>query len=204
MDTRKLCVGFSSATRVARFLLGNLEVSFEDAASGKVPSFVLTEEMLRIVDLLLERWRREEHEATLLTMHNGLRGATLVEAAGAGGLRDIKFLLARGVNLRFRFSEVGSNALEISAKNGHTAVVAELLVAGAGDDDPYILLKAAECAAKAGHSDIMTMLHAHSVPAESSFPQEQQERWEERRGLHKELAEIKRIQAERRRRSGAV
>jgi hypothetical protein len=31
--TRPLCVGFSSATRVARFQLGNLEVRFYDATT---------------------------------------------------------------------------------------------------------------------------------------------------------------------------
>ena len=128
--TRPLCVGFSSATRVARFQLGNLEVSFYDEATKKMRVFVLSEETLRLVDLCLERWRREEHEAQLLTMNGGQLSATLVEAARAGGLRDVTLLIRLGADVNFAVHNY-STALMVSSLGGHLAIVTTLLDAGA-------------------------------------------------------------------------
>ena len=90
---------------------------------------MLSEETLRLIDLCLERWRREEHEARLLTMNEGVLGATLVQAAGGGGVRDTTFLLSRGANVNYGGGY--TNALVQSARNGHLAVVTALLNAGA-------------------------------------------------------------------------
>ena len=128
MATRPLCVGFSSATRVARFQLGNLEVSFKDA-TGKSCVFVLSEETLRLVDLNLERWRREEHEARLLTMNEGRLGVTLVQAAGGGGVRDTTFLLSHGADINYQHQYM--TPFTSAARNGHLTVATVLLDAGA-------------------------------------------------------------------------
>ena len=151
---RPLCVGFSSATRVARFQLGNLEVSFRDAG-GQTLTFVLTEEVLRLVDLNLERLRREEHEATLLTMHEGETGLTLWHAAGAGGLRDTVFLLARRANFHYWHSQAthSSSAVMQAALNGHLEVVTALM-----DRRVHRLDESFLCAATGGHTLIMGML----------------------------------------------
>ena len=132
-ETRKLCVGFSSATRVARFQLGSLEVSFYDEAAKRWRIFVLTEETVRKVDLNLERWRREEHEAVLLTMNGDNLGRTLWQAADAGGRRDITFLLSRGVDVNAVIYPCGLHctALFRASAEGHLEVVTLLLDAGA-------------------------------------------------------------------------
>ena len=80
---RPLVVGVSGASKAAREG-GNLEVTVETEEGPR--TFTLPWFFVRDVDALLERWRREEHEATLLTMNHGMLGATLCQAAGAGGL----------------------------------------------------------------------------------------------------------------------
>ena len=123
--SRPLFVGFSSASKAAREG-GDLEVTVQTARGPR--TFTLPWFFVRDVDALLERWRREEHEATLLTMNLGVLGDTLVEAAGAGGLRDTTFLLARGADVNAGWDDI---ALIASSRNGHLAVVAALLDAGA-------------------------------------------------------------------------
>ena len=153
MEVRKLCVGFSSATRVARFQEGNLEVSFLDEATGELLSFVLSPEALRRVDLYLERWRREEHEVRLLTMHRGELGWTLGVAAEAGGLRDTKFLLARGAPVNY--ADGNSTALELCATFGHLAVATVLVDAGAHRESRS---RALFYAAARGHTAVAELL----------------------------------------------
>ena len=86
--TRPLCVGFSSATRVARFQLGNLEVRFYDKASKRWCTFGLSGEGVRRVDRRVGRWRRDAHGAGLLTMNGGEVNVTFNQSAEAGALRD--------------------------------------------------------------------------------------------------------------------
>ena len=125
--SRPLFVGFGSASKVAREG-GDLEVTVQ-TARGPV-TFTLPWFFVRDVDALLERWRREEHEATLLNMNRGALGRTLGEAAAAGGLRDVTFLLARGVDVDYRYE--GITPLWRSAGEGHLQVTTALLDAGAG------------------------------------------------------------------------
>ena len=137
--SRPLFVGFSSASKVARDG-GDLEVTVQTAAGPCV--FTLPWFFVRDVDALLERWRREEHEARLLIINNGFLGATLVEAAEAGGLRDVTFLVARGADVNYRF--MNRTALEMASFRGHVAVVTVLLDAGAlGLEVDAALLEAA-------------------------------------------------------------
>ena len=125
--SRPLFVGFSSASKVAREG-GNLEVTV-DTEEGPV-TFTLPWFFVRDVDALLERWRREEHEARLLTMHGADLGWTLWDAARAGGLRDVTFLLSRGADVNSQ-GGMYENALCYAAGGGHLVIVTLLLDAGA-------------------------------------------------------------------------
>ena len=127
--SRPLFAGFSGASKQAREG-GDLEVTVE-TEEGPV-SFTLPWFFVRQVDALLERWRREEHEATLLTMNRGVLGATLCEAARAGGPRDATFLLARGADVNFEHRHENMTPLEHSAERGHLPEATLLLDAGAG------------------------------------------------------------------------
>lgn len=122
-------MGFSSTCRVARFQLGKLEVSWKDKKTGEWFSFTLEPELVRFIDLYLER---DKHEASLLTMNGGVLGLTLCEAVQAGGERDTAFLLSCGADVDYPLEYL--TALEWSAHNGHLSVVPVLLDAGAGDD----------------------------------------------------------------------
>ena len=123
-----LCVGFSRPCRTGREG-GDLEVTVDTASGPR--AFLLPWFFVRQVDALLELWRRQAHEATLLTM-NGELGQTLVEAARAGGLRDVSFLLANGAEVNYRVGGAWT-ALNDSARYGHLAVVELLLDAGAAN-----------------------------------------------------------------------
>ena len=126
--TRPSSLGFSSASKVAREG-GDLEVTVQTAEGPRV--FTLPWFFVRDVDALLERWRREEHEATLLNMNAGNLGATLLQAARLGALRDSTFLLARGADVTYQGGGPWT-ALNDASRNGHLAVVIALLDAGAG------------------------------------------------------------------------
>ena len=145
---RPLFVGFSSASRVAREG-GNLEVSVQTALGPRM--FTLPWFFVREVDALLERWRREEHEATLVTMNDGVMGRTLCEAAGAGGLRDVTFLLARGADME----HVHENWTPLlhSANGGHVAIATLLLDAGAVELNLALFFTA-----HSGHTHVAALL----------------------------------------------
>jgi len=145
---RPLFVGFSSACKQARDG-GNLEVTV-DAETGP-RTFLLPWFVVRQVDVLLESWRRQAHEASLLTMNNGVLGYTLAKAAAAGGLRDSAFLLAHGADVNHGNEHV--NPLRNAAYGGHLAVVRLLLDAGAGR-----LGRALQSAASSGHAAVGALL----------------------------------------------
>ena len=146
---RPLFVGFSSASKAAREG-GDLEVTVQTARGPR--SFTLPWFFVRDVDALLERWRREEHEATLLIMNGGVLGRTLVEAAKAGGLHDATFLLASGADVEYRHTHDWT-ALQWSAYFGHLAVVNLLLDSGAGRLDSALNLSAL-----GGHTHVAALL----------------------------------------------
>ena len=146
--SRPLFVGFSSASKAAREG-GDLELTVQTARGPR--TFTLPWFFVRDVDALLERWRREEHEAILLTINDGVLGATLVEAAEAGGVRDSTFLIAQGADVIYEHKN--DTALMVSSHNGHLAVVSVLLDAGAGDLD-YALF----CTSQNGHTGVVALL----------------------------------------------
>ena len=167
--SRPLFVGFSSASKVAREG-GDLDVTVQ-TARGPV-TFTLSWFFVRQVDALLERWRREKHEATLLTMNAGNLGATLVEAAAAGGVRDATFLLVRGADVDYL--HFGWTALPRSAQFGHLQMATVLLDAGAADVERGLLLATAmgrtavaalllDRGADVNHGDGMPLRHAISI-----------------------------------------
>ena len=148
---RPLFVGFSSASRPAREG-GDLEVTVLGKTRTGARVFTLPWFFVRQVDALLERWRREAHEAVLLTMNDGVLGETLIESAWAGGLRDVTFLLARGVDVNYEHVHLFT-ALSRSAQGGHLPVMTVLLDAGANDLH-WSLDFAAEC----GHTHCVALL----------------------------------------------
>ena len=94
MADARFCVGFSKACKQAREG-GGLPGYSGRVSRGRVLRPFLPPDIVRLIDALV---RRLEHEDTLLSMNGYDLGTTLCEAAAAGGLRDVHFLLARGVN----------------------------------------------------------------------------------------------------------
>ena len=143
MADARFCVGFSSACKQAREG-GGLPASVPLRSSrGRflpAPSCpFLPPDIVRLIDALV---RRLEHEDTLLRMNGGELGRTLCEKlARAGGLLDVRFLLARGADVETRTvyvdvdDEYNWSALEWAADAGHLSVCIALLDAGAGERD---------------------------------------------------------------------
>ena len=112
---------------------------------------------MRLIDALV---RRLEHEDTLLAMNGGELGTTLCQAAAAGGLLDVRFLLARGADLEAAASFTANNgmkyavtALRWSALHGHLAVASFLLDRGAQLHDGALLN-----AADGGYTAVVALL----------------------------------------------
>ena len=121
-DARPLSSGLAGCCKTAR-LGGGLPAS-EGDSDGIAPRPWLPPDMLRLIDALARRLEREEW---LRAMNGGLLGVTLWEAACAGGLRDVCFLLAAGADASY--SE--GSPLRGAAAGGHVAVMTALLDAGA-------------------------------------------------------------------------
>ena len=87
----RFCVGFSKACKQARE--GGGLPGGRVTSRGRALRPFLPPDIFRLIDALV---RRLEHEDTLLSMNGGNRGTTLCEAAFAGGVLDVRFLLAGG------------------------------------------------------------------------------------------------------------
>ena len=153
----RFCVGFSSACKQARE--GGGLPGYEGRTSrGRCLRPVLPPDIIRLIDALV---RRLEHEETLLSMNRGDLGWTLCEAAAAGGLRDVRFLLARGADVETLTNnddmEWGEDeewtALRWSALEGHLEVCVALLDAGAVDLDQSL-----RYSSYAGHTPVVALL----------------------------------------------
>jgi Ankyrin repeats (3 copies) len=160
MASGRLCVGFSSACKQAREG-GGLPATPERplfltsdglwARSAALP--YLPPDLVHLIDSLV---RRLEHEDVLLRMNGGVLGHTLCLASAAGGLLDVRFLLARGANTEFLMT--GPNGLQWSplewaARRGQCAA-AELLL----DSGARRLSDALTDAAVEGHADMIALL----------------------------------------------
>ena len=120
--TRPLSSGLAGCCKTAR-LGGGLPGS-EGGADSLAPRPWLPPDVLRLIDALARRLEREER---LRAMNGGMQGKTLVDAARAGGLCDVRFLLDRGADINFD----DCRPLRAAAVNGHVAVMTALLDADA-------------------------------------------------------------------------
>jgi Ankyrin repeats (3 copies) len=144
MADARFCVGFSKACKQAR--QGGGLPGYEGRVSrGRPLRPFLPPDLVRLIDALV---RRLEHEDTLLRMNGRDLGTTLCEAAAAGGLLDVRFLLARGANVEAwtEYTDVErDNAtfelspLEWSAVYGHVQVCIKLLDAGAEEREEALI-----------------------------------------------------------------
>ena len=137
MADARFCVGFSSACKQAREGGGlpGCEAGLTSELCIRPRRFWLPPDIVRLIDALV---RRLEHEDTLLSMNGGVLGATLCQASAAGGLRDVRFLLARGTDVEHMTAFVKEDgteglwtALDWSAHAGMLPVVTALLPASA-------------------------------------------------------------------------
>ena len=156
MADARLCVGFSSACKQAREGGGLPAYEPLRSSRGRCLRPFLPPDLVRLIDAMVLRL---EHEDRLLRMNGGELGTTLCGAAGAGGLLDVRFLLARGADVEATTVFVDGDgdhfwrtALAWAANSGHFRVCVELLDAGAVQDDE--LLQAAEV----GHTHIVALL----------------------------------------------
>ena len=149
MADARFCVGFSKACKQAREG-GGLPGYGGRASRGRALRPFPPPDIIRLIDALV---RRLEHEDTLLRMNGGVIGLTLSQASAAGGLRDVRFLLARGADVEststfvYEGQRLSMSALQWSAFHGHLAVVTALLDAGAVQKD--LALAVASRAARA-------------------------------------------------------
>ena len=157
MADARFCVGFSSACKQAREGGGLPGYEPSRSSRGRCLRPFLPPDIVRLIDALV---RRLEHEDTLLRMNGGWLGRTLCEAAAAGGLLDVRFLLLRGADVEattFHFTEscarLNWTPLFWAASAGHLAVLTTLIDAGAGD-----LEHALSIAAFGGQVAIATLL----------------------------------------------
>ena len=127
-DLRPLSSGLAGCCKTAR-LGGGLPAS-EGDADGLTQRPWLPHAILRLIDALARRLEREER---LREMNRGDMGRTLYNAAQAGGLHDVRFLLAEGADANY--SHNGSYPLSVAAGGGHVAVMTVLLDAGSRDID---------------------------------------------------------------------
>jgi len=109
---------------------------------------------VRLIDALARRLEREEQ---LREMNSGVLERTLYDAARAGGLRDVRFLLAAGADVNcFKLND--GYPLQAAARGGHVAVMTALLDAGARHVDGALRFAAA-----GGHVPAAALLLAHGV-----------------------------------------
>ena len=148
-DTRPLSSGLAGCCKTAR-LGGGLPAS-EGGSDGLAPRPWLPPDILRLIDAQARRLEREER---LRAMHGGVLSQTLMDAAQAGGLRDVRFLLAAGAVANYSYDY----PLRSAATGGHVAVMTELLEAGAHDINSAFL-----CAAAGGHVPAAALLLARGA-----------------------------------------
>ena len=152
----RFCVGFSKACKQARE--GGGLAGYEGRASrGRALRPFLPPDIIRLIDALV---RRLEHEDTLLAMNGGELGTTLCEAAAAGGILDVRFLLLRGADVEASTVFIDENgrrlewtALLWAVRAGHAVVCAALLDANADERDPAL-----SNAARYGHTPVVALL----------------------------------------------
>jgi len=119
-DQPQLSCGLRGSCKSARQGLG-FPASEPDAIGTPRP--YLPPDIVRLIDAML---RAAERAEMLLAMNGGNLGSTLWDAAREGGLLDVRFLLAAGVDA----GSVNGWALHGACLGGHLAVAEALLDAG--------------------------------------------------------------------------
>jgi ankyrin repeat protein len=122
VDTRPLSSGLAGCCKAARLGHG-LPESEEEGAEG-TPRPRLLPELMRIIDAMARQMERKER---LLAMNGGALNETLAEAARAGGVKDVRFLLASGADA----TALNGQVLQSACALGHLAVAEALLDSGA-------------------------------------------------------------------------
>jgi ankyrin repeat protein len=122
-DNRPLSSDLAGCCKAARSGHGLPES--EERAEG-TPRPRLFHELVRIIDGMARKILQDREER-LLAMHGGRLDETLCDAAEAGGLKDVRFLLARGAHASAQYGQ----ALRLACSNGHHAVAEALLERGA-------------------------------------------------------------------------
>ena len=156
MADARFCVGFSNACKQAREGGGLPGYAPPRSSRGRALRPFLPPDIIRLIDALV---RRLEHEDRLLSMNGCVLGTTLCQAAAAGGLRDVRFLLARGADVEATTVfpnddvEILWTALEWSSRAGHLEVVVALVDAGAGRIDAALLASSFN-----GHTPVVALL----------------------------------------------
>jgi len=119
-DARQLSCGLRGSCKSARQGLG-IPASEPDAIGTPRP--YLPPDIVRFIDAIM---RTAERAEMLRAMTGGDLGMTLLDAARAGGLLDVRFLLAAGADA----GAVNGWALYAACMCGHLAVAEALLNAG--------------------------------------------------------------------------
>jgi ankyrin repeat protein len=108
--------------RAACVFLSLLKLCQGDERNSPRPP--LNADCVRFIDQLARRAQRED---VLLRANNRNLNLTLRDAARAGGVSDVMFLLRSGADVNY----ARGRALEWAAQGGHVATVIELISAGA-------------------------------------------------------------------------
>ena len=96
-----------------------------EGESYSTPRPPLPPDIVRIVDAMA---RQQERREWLLALNGGILDMTLRDAAQAGGVQDVCFLLAAGADINYAHG----SAIAWAASGGYLAVVTTLLDRGAG------------------------------------------------------------------------
>jgi len=121
-DLRPLSCGLAGCCRSAHQGLG-FPASEVSGRTRRKPRPFLPPELVRLIDLILRTWEREER---LQAMCGRNLSATLGAASIADGLKDVRFLLAAGADAGAKRGE----ALKLACLRGHLRVAEALLDAG--------------------------------------------------------------------------
>jgi hypothetical protein len=162
MADARFCVGFSSACKQVREG-GGLPAYEPSLISSRGRAFRpwLPPEIVHLIDAMV---RRLEHEDALLRMNGGDLEDTLCEAAAAGGLCDVCFLMSRGAHMQHTTIFVSVNgdernwsALVWASWFGHLAVCGALLASDVPSLDDSLDVALVN-ATHNGHTHVVALL----------------------------------------------
>ena len=169
-----LSSGLAGCCKAAR--LGHGLPESEEGAEG-TPRPRLFHELVQAIDAIARKMEREER---LLAMNEGRLNETLAEAAHAGGVKDVRFLLASGADAAAEDGEALQRLLQSACFFGHLAVAEALLESGAAFTQHRLNLSLSLDAAYHGHTACCELLLDHG--ADVHYNEEMPLRWAASRG----------------------